>query len=269
MTDDEIICETPIDGVKVVRFNRPASLNAFTHSMYHNLLDILADIRVDSSIRAMILTGTGRGFCSGHDLKAAGENNFGAPGFGKAHIDRLTMEGMNRIPLAMRALPQPIICGVNGVAAGLGYSLALASDMAIAARSAKFINTIHNAATGAELGLSYFLPRAIGSQRAAELLYTSRPVLAEEAAQIGLVLRMVEDADLLEACLDVARGVIQNVPMGITLTKQTLQVNQNIGSLEAAMEMESRATMIAINTDDAKEKRASFWEKRSPVFKND
>lgn len=265
---DEIVCGTPIEGVRAVRLNRPDSLNALTFPMYQQLLDILAEIRLDPTVRVMVLTGTGRGFCSGHDLKAGGTTPFAAAGFGKCHADRLTMETMNKIPVAMRALPQPIICGVNGVAAGVGYSLALASDMAIAARSAKFINTIHNAATGAELGLSYFLPRAIGTQRAAELLYTSRPVLAEEAARIGLVLRAVEDVDLLSECLEIARAIIANVPIGIALTKQSLWVNQTAGSLEAALEMESRATMIAYTTEDAKEKRASFWEKRPPVFNN-
>ena len=155
---------------------------------------------------------------------------------------------------------------MNGVAAGIGYTLTLAADMAIAARSAKFVNTIHNAATGAELGMSYLLPRAVGSQRAAELLLTARPVLSDEAERIGLVLRTVDDEALMDAVLEVARGIIANVPMGIALTKQSLWLNQTAGSLEMAIELENRAVAIAQATDDAREKRAAFLEKRPPEF---
>jgi enoyl-CoA hydratase len=265
---DEIICETPITGVKLVRFNRPDSLNAFTFPMYEQLLDILSTIRSDPTVRVMILTGTGRGFCSGHDLKAGGVSPYAVEGFGKLSSARLTIAALNRVPVAMRALPQPIICAVNGVTAGMGYALALACDMIVVGKSAKFVNTIHNAATGAELGLSYTLPRAIGTQRAAELLLTARPVLADEAVQIGLALRAVDDVDLLSACLDIARAIIVNVPVGVALTKESLWINQSAGSMEAALAMEERATMMAYSTEDADEKRAAFWEKREPVFKN-
>ena len=139
----------------------------------------------------------------------------------------------------MRQLPQPIICAVNGAAAGAGFALALASDLCIAAKSAKFVNSIHNAGTGHEFGMSYLLPRAIGTQRAAEILFTTRPVPAEEAERIGLVLRAVPDEELMNVALEIA-NILANVPMGIWLTKQSLWVNQGVGSLETAIEMESR-----------------------------
>jgi enoyl-CoA hydratase len=157
---------------------------------------------------------------------------------------------------------------VNGAAAGIGYALALAADLCVAGKSAKFVNSIHNAGTGHELGLSYMLPRAVGTQRAAELLLTARPVLAEEAERIGLVLRAVPDDKLLEAALELARGVLVNVPIGVWLTKQSLWLNQGVGSLEAAIELESRAVAIAQSTADAADKRASFMEKRPPKFTN-
>jgi enoyl-CoA hydratase len=152
--------------------------------------------------------------------------------------------------------------------AGVGYTLTLASDMVVAAKSARFVNTIHNAATGAELGLSYLLPRAIGTQRAAELLYTARPVMADEAERIGLVLKVVEDEMLSDAALEIAARIADNVPLGVTLTKQSLWMNQSAGSLELAIELEARAAAMALSTEDAAEKRQAFWEKRQPVFRN-
>jgi enoyl-CoA hydratase len=139
--------------------------------------------------------------------------------------------------------------------------------MAIAAQSAKFVNAIHNAGTGAELGLSYLLPRQIGAQRAAELLLTARPVLAEEAERIGLVLRAVPDATLMDAALELAHRIAVNVPIGVMMTKQSLWLNQMAGSLEAAIEMEHRAVHISQATADAAEKQAAFFEKRDPTFR--
>ena len=156
----------------------------------------------------------------------------------------------------------------NGAMIGFEATLWLAADMAIAARSAKLINTIHTAATGAELGMSYLLPRAVGSQRAAELLLTARPVLADVAERIGLVLRAVDDDKLMDEALAIARNIMLNVPLGIALTKQSLWLNQTAGSLEAAIELENRAIQIAQATEDAVEKRAAFWEKRPPKFDN-
>lgn len=263
---EAILLDTPEEGVRRITLNRPEVLNAFTWDMYEGLLDALADIRRDPAVRAVILTGSGRGFCAGHDLKNAGASPYHPEGMGKAYGNRHSLLGLGQIPLAMRNLPQPIVCAVNGTVAGVGYTLALASDMTIAVRSAKFVNTIHNAATGAELGLSYMMSRAVGSQRAAELLLTSRPVMAEEAERIGLILRAVEDDRLIEEALTIAHGVMANVPMGIWLTKQSLWLNQSAGSLEAAIELENRAVAIAQSTEDAKEKRAAFWEKRPPRF---
>ena len=263
---DTILIDEPMAGVRRLTLNRPETLNAFTFEMYAALLDALAAIRNDPAVRVVVLTGSGRGFCSGHDLKNAGDSPWASDQVGKLYNNRATLLGLGAIPIALRNLPQPVISAVNGVAAGIGYTLTLAADMAIAARSAKFVNTIHNAATGAELGMSYLLPRAVGSQRAAELLLTARPVLSDEAERIGLVLRTVDDEALMDAVLEVARGIIANVPMGIALTKQSLWLNQTAGSLEMAIELENRAVAIAQATDDAREKRAAFLEKRPPEF---
>lgn len=266
---DTILIDTPEEGVRRLTLNRPEALNAFSWEMYRALLDALSDIAADSDVRSVILTGSGRGFSSGHDLRAAGVNPHVREGRGKLYNNRHSVIELGRIPIAMRNLPQPIICAINGVVAGVGYTLALASDMTIAVRSAKFVNTIHNAATGAELGLSYMMSRAVGSQRAAELLLTSRPVMAEEAERIGLILRAVDENELMNEALAIARNVAANVPMGIWLTKQSLWLNQSAGSLEAAIELENRAIQIAQATTDATEKRAAFLEKRAPRFTNE
>jgi enoyl-CoA hydratase len=269
MAQDEILVDRPETGILRVALNRPDTLNAFTYSMYARLIEVLRALRHDSATRVVILTGSGKGFCSGHDLKNAGKPDFiDDPEMGKAYFGRHVMMELGSIPVLMRSAPQPIICAVNGTTAGLGYALALAADITLAAKSAKFVNSFHNAATGHELGVSYMLPRAVGAQRAAEILLTSRAVLADEAERIGLVLRAVPDDKLLDEALGIARAILQNVPLGVWLTKQSLWLNQNAGSLEAAMEMESRAIPLAQSTADAAEKRMAFLEKRPPVFGN-
>src|SRR5439155_19113488 len=133
---------------------------------------------------------------------------------GKAQTSRAMMVKLGAIPVLMRALPQPVICAVNGVTAGAAYSMALAADLCIAARSAKFVNAFHNAGTGHELGLSYMLPRLVGAQRAAELLLTGRAVSAEEAAAIGMIVRVVDDDRLEEEAPALAARSLVNSPIG-------------------------------------------------------
>jgi len=265
----EILIDEPEAGVRRLTLNRPQQLNAFTYSMYSQLIETLQGLRNDSKTRVVVLTGAGKGFCAGHDLKSAGEPGWiDDPDMGKAYRGKYTISELNRIPVLMRSLPQPIICAVNGAAAGIGYALALASDLCIASKSAKFVNSIHNAGTGHELGLSYLLPRVVGTQRAAEILLTARPVLAEEAERIGLVLRAVADEELMATAFELARAISVNVPIGVWLTKQSLWLNQGVGSLEAAIELESRAVALAQSTQDAADKRAAFLEKRAPKFTN-
>ena len=234
--------------------------------MYEALLAALEGIRFDPAIRVVVLTGAGRGFCAGHDVRAAGSPGWVPETVGTQQRSRAIMAKLGHIPVLMRALPQPVIAAVNGVAAGSGYAIALAADLCIAARSAKFVNAFHNAGSGHELGFSYTLPRAVGTQRAAELLFTGRAVMAEEAAAIGMVLRVAEDDALMDDVLALAEAIMANSPIGIALTKQSLWLNAAAGSLEAAIEMENRAIAISQATQDSAEKRRSFVEKRRPVF---
>lgn len=262
----DIVTDQPAQGIARITLNRPEALNSLTFAMYEDLIKILEAIRFDPTVRVVILTGAGKAFCAGHDIRGAGKAAWVAEGLGKTQQARAMMARMGTIPVLMRALPQPVIAAVNGAAAGAGYSLALAADLCIAAKSAKFVNAYHNAGTGHEFGLSYLLPRAVGAQRAAELLLTGRAVLAEEAAAIGMVLRAVEDTELESSALALADAIAVNSPIGIALTKQTMWLNQTVGSLEAAIEMENRAIFISQSTADTAEKRKSFIEKRRPVF---
>lgn len=264
----DILFDRSPDGIATLTLNRPEALNSFSFTMYEELITILEGLRHDASTRVLILTGAGRAFCAGHDLRSAGPAPWVDAALGKPYVAKHSITRIAQIPLLMRAIPQPVIAAVNGAAAGLGFAFALAADICLAARSAKFVNSIHNAGTGHELGMSWMLPRAIGTQRAAEILLTARPVLADEAERIGLALRVVPDDRLLTEAASLAASVCANVPMGVWLTKQSLWLNQGVASLEAACEIEARAVFLAQATEDAAEKRKSFLEKRTPNFNN-
>jgi enoyl-CoA hydratase len=262
----DILRDSPVEGVCRLTLNRPDALNSLSFAMYGELIDHLEAIRYDHDVRVVLLTGAGRGFCAGHDIRAGGAPDWVDAALGKAQFQRRVMDKLGQIPLRMRALPQPVICAVNGVAAGAGYSIALAADMTVAARSAKFVNAFHNAGTGHELGFSYMLPRLVGTQRAAELMFTGRPVMAEEAERIGLILRCVDDEALMDDTMALAEAIMVNSPIGIDLTKSSLWRNVDAPSLEAAIELENRAIFMSQSTADTAEKRKAFVEKRKPRF---
>lgn len=262
----DIVRDTPVEGVCRLTLNRPDALNSLTFAMYAELIDHLEAVRYDHDVRVVLLTGAGRGFCAGHDIRAGGQPDWVSPDLGKAQLQRRIMDKLGHIPVLMRALPQPVICAVNGVTAGAGYPIAIAADMTIAARSAKFVNAFHNAGTGHEMGFSYLLPRLVGMQRAAELMLTARPVMAEEAERIGLILRCVDDEVLMEEALKLCEAVMINSPIGISVTKSSMWLNVDAPSLEAAIEMENRAIFMSQSTADSAEKRKAFIEKRRPNF---
>jgi enoyl-CoA hydratase len=260
--------DEPATGVRRITLNEPERLNAFSYSMYEDLLSILEKLRFDTDARVVIITGAGRGFCSGNFSAQQEEPRWVPQGIGKSHGPLYFMELLRNIPLTMRRLPQAVIAAVNGPAAGIGYAIALAADLAIAAASAKFVNAIHNAGTGCEGGMSYLLPQAVGSQKAAEILFTMRAVLADEAERIGLVLKTVPDDALIEEVLDLARAIAANAPLDIWLTKQAFHANRSAGSLSAAMDFEIRGTALAGMSEDSAERRRAAFEKRPPSFEH-
>ncbi len=258
--------DSPAQGVVRLTFNRPESLNAFTFDMVEEFLAALEGVRFDLSVRVVIITGAGQRFCAGLDTRASGVPGWVNESAGKAQRIRAVMAKLGSVPVLMRKLPQPVIVAVNGATAGLGYSIALASDLCLAAQSAKFVNAFHNMGTGHELGFSYMLPRLIGYQRAAEIMLTGKQVMAEEAAAMGMILRAVPDDKLQDEALVLAQQIMLNCPIGIEITKQSMWQNADVSSLEAAIELENRGIFMSQSTEDAAEKRRSMVEKREPTF---
>jgi enoyl-CoA hydratase len=258
----------PADGVRLITLDAPERLNALSFDMYEALLEALKDTRHNAGIRVVVITGAGRGFCSGHFVGGAGKPSWVDPELGRVPYNVRTMAVLSEIPVLLQQLPQPVIAAVNGPAAGVGFSLALAADIAIAGASAKFVNGFLNAGTGHELGISYMLPRAVGTQKAAEILFTRRAVLAEEAERIGLVLKVVPDQDLLKEALMLAESISATNPLGIWFTKQSFHLNQSAPSLSAAIELENRAVHLVQQTEDMVEQREAMVGKRPPAFKN-
>jgi enoyl-CoA hydratase len=255
------------DGALLITLNKPEALNAFDFAMYDELIGILEGLRQDLDTRVVILTGAGKGFCAGHDQKNPGSRDIN-PDYGPLQRNKISLNCL--VPLAglMKAIPQPIIAAVNGAAAGIGYSIALCSDIILVSTAAKFVNAFHNAGTGSEMGLSYLLPRIVGLQCAAEILYTGRAVSAEEAVRIGLAQRALAPDQLLDAAFALAADISANTPLGIWLTKQNLWLNQSAGSLDAAIELEARAIHLSQASADLTERRKAALEKRRPQFKN-
>jgi len=261
-TFEDIRIDRPRPGVLVATLDRPARRNALTFAMFDALQRLCDAVAADESIRALVVTGAGAGFCAGLDLDDAAT----LPGMGAAEFLR-GQESWAGAIAAFRRLPQPVIAAVNGPAAGAGFSLALAADIRLAAPTARF-----NAAfvkiglSGGDCGTSWALPRIVGLGLASEILLTGRFIDAEEAARIGLVNRVVPAEDLLTEALTLAADITANSPLGVRLSKAVLRVNVDAPSLEAALEIENRNQALASRTEDMAEALRAFREKREPVF---
>ena len=255
-----LVVEQPTGGVALLRLDRPACLNAINQELLDELLETCASIAVNGDIRAVVLTGAGRGFCSGIDLRDFGP---GMPEADAPAVDRMRFqERMGSLPQAVRALPQPVIAAVNGPAVGGGLALCLAADLRIGATSASFGNAaIGIGLSGAEMGMSYFLPRIVGASVAADWMLTGRMVDAAEALRAGLVSQLVDDDDLIERAKEVAAQIAAHSSLGVQLTKRALQVNTDAPDLAAAIELENRNQVITHATDDAAAARER-WRKR-------
>ena len=234
------------------------------------LKEVLENITYDNSVRVVVLTGAGTGFSSGADHKSAGS---------VPHVQGLTrptyalrsMQILDDVILALRRLHQPVIAAVNGAAIGGGLCLALAADIRVASQGAYFRAAgINNGLTASELGLSYLLPRAIGSSRAFEIMLTGRDIGAEEAERIGLVSRQVPDDRLLDTCYDMAERIAAFSRPGVELTKRTLWSGLDAASLEGHMQAEGIGQLfVRLLTGNFEEAVAARAEKRPPVFTDD
>jgi 2-(1,2-epoxy-1,2-dihydrophenyl)acetyl-CoA isomerase len=250
------------DGIVTLTLNRPERLNALGDTLREDLHDAIVRASDDPEVRVIILTGAGRGFCAGGDMKArheAQEGNRGRPLLDKVAPLR------DKTVLAMRDAPQPIIAAVNGPAAGAGMNLALACDMRLASTTARFGETFVKRGLHVDWGGTYFLPRLVGMAKACELIFTGDMIDAEEALALGLVSKVVPPDQLLPTTLELARTIAAGPPIAIRLAKRALYNNQAV-DLHAAMEFETFAQNICSETEDAKEGIRAFVEKRPPRF---
>ena len=234
--------ETPSAGVTVLRLNRPRQLNAINQIMRDELVATLAALATDKTVHAVVLTGAGRGFCSGLDTRNFGE----IPTADDPALDRLDFqESMAALPTAIRALPQPVIAAVNGPCVGAGFALCLASDIRICSTAATFGNgAILLGLSGGEMGMSYHLPRIVGTSVAADWMLTGRTVSAAEADRRGLVSELIEPDHLDVRAMELATAVAGLSPFGVQLTKRALQANTD-ASLDAALELENRNQVLS------------------------
>ena len=252
-------------GLLWLVLDRPQVLNALSRRLVdelHAVLDLLHD---DQSIRVVILRGAGRAFCAGLDLKetnAASEPGSVAQGLrDQRRIAELAMK--------IYRAPQPFIAAVHGAAAGGGFALALASDIRIAGESARMNAAfIRIGLSACDVGVSYFLPRIVGSSVASELLLTGDFIDAARALRTNLVSRVVPDAELDRAAEEMARKILRNSPLGVRLTKECLRYSVDAPSLDAAIAMEDRNQILTTRTKDVREGIAAFLEKRAPKYED-
>lgn len=264
MAFNTIKFEEPEKGIGLLTFNRPDRLNAMSMEMLDELYALFERLKEDDTIRVLIFTGAGDGFCAGADLlggtlQDSSMENIANPG----NFLHKVQKRYSGIIIEQRRLPQPIIAAVNGVAAGGGFCVALASDVIYAAPTAKFVPSFINIGlSGGELGTSYLLPRLVGTTRAAEILLTGRTVEAEEADRIGLVCRMVPAGTLMDTAMSTARLMLEKSPYGLRQTKEALNMNQSAPSLESAVEFENRNQAILAFGSDFAEAVNKFGQKK-------
>jgi enoyl-CoA hydratase len=241
--------------------NRPHSLNALSTRMVEELEHFLATLRDDRQTRVVVLRGAGRAFCAGLDLKE--QNEGGTESLGQSTTGSYEVQRrMSDLVVAIRRAPQPFIAAIKGAAAGGGFALALACDVRIAGESARMNAAfIRIGLTACDMGVSYFLPRAVGSSVAYELLLTGRFISAPRALATGLVSEMVE-----EAAQKLAREMVETSPLGLRLTKECLSANIDAPSLEAAVAVEDRNQVLCVRAGYLEEGARAFIEKRKPSF---
>ena len=248
------------EGIELLTLNRPDRLNALSPDLVEALHAELEALAADKHARVVILTGAGRGFCAGLDLKEAGVEEDVVARFGR-------QERLAGLVLRMRALPQPVIAAVNGPAAGGGLALALAADARLAAPEARFnVAFVKLGVSGADIGTSWLLPRIVGWGLASELMLTGRLVDAEEAARIGLANRVVAADALLDEAKALAIDIRRNAPFGVRMTKRVLEQNVDAPSLAAAIELENRTQILATQTGEIGEAIMAFLQKREPRY---
>ena len=265
---DPILLDQPRPGITRITLNRPDDMNTLTVELVDALHEALSTIHSDHDCRAVVLTGAGRAFCAGLDLKGygtiPGTESFGGPQQGMA-----VQQHIAEIVHKMRSIRQPIVAAINGAAAGGGFAWACASDIRYCSDNAQFGTAfIRLGISGCDIGVSWTLPRLIGVSRAWELIYTGRVIDATEAERLGIVSRSVRAEDLMDTALDVAEEIVANSPFGVWMTKEVLWSNLETPSLRAGIDIENRNQILAAQTEDSKAAMGSFLSGNMPEWKN-
>lgn len=261
MTAPSILLEVH-DGCAFVTLNRPDRLNSFNPEMHERLREVLADVQRRDDIRAVLLTGAGRGFCAGQDLS----DRVVAAGAEPPDLGHSIGTYYNPLVRTLRALEKPVVCAVNGVAAGAGANLALACDIVLAARSASFIQAFSRIGLMPDSGGTYFLPRLVGSARAMGLALLGERLGAEDAERIGLIWKCVDDAKLADEATALAVSLARGPTRALAAIKEALHVSPQ-NSLDAQLNFERDVQRELGRTADYAEGVRAFAEKRTPRFK--
>ncbi len=250
-------------GIATLTLNRPERLNALGDTLRDDLHDAVTRAAEDSDVRVMILTGAGKGFCAGGDVKAMNENK--ERGASRPLLEKVA-PGRDRTVLALRDAPKPVIAAVNGAAAGAGMNLALACDIRLASAAAKFAQAFVKRGLHPDWGGTYFLPRVVGAAKACELIFTGEIIDAQEALRLGIVSAVHAPEALMPAARALARKIADGPPVAIRLAKRAIYHSLEC-DLRQALEFETYAQNICFETQDAREGISAFVEKRPPAFR--
>jgi 2-(1,2-epoxy-1,2-dihydrophenyl)acetyl-CoA isomerase len=249
------------DNIARITLNRPDRLNSFNDAMHASLREAIERVRDDESVRVMLLTGAGRGFCAGQDLS----DRAVAPGAAPVDLGASIERNYKPLILALRALPMPVVCAVNGVAAGAGANIALACDLVIAAKSASFVQAFAKIGLVPDSGGTYWLPRLVGPARAMGLALFGDKLPAEQAAAWGLIWKCVDDADLTPTVDALLAQLAQAPTKALAAIKQALQASEH-NTLEQQLALEGELQRALGYSADYREGVAAFGEKRTPKF---
>jgi len=250
---------TKEEGIATMTMNRPQKLNAFNMGMYRGMLEIIKDVARDETVRVLVITGTGRAFCVGADVKSLEQDLEKGP-WTTSDVES------DLLPIPLRKMNKPVIAAINGVTAGGGYDLACACDIRIASDKATFSTIFVRRGLLPTLGGTYFLPRLIGIDKACELIWTGDMIDAREAERIGLVTRVVPHDELETATKELAVKLVKGPPLAIAKSKQVIYKGLNM-ELEPALNDIMEAVAELGQTEDHREALRAFLEKREPVFK--
>ena len=266
MTYEQIIYEKS-EGIATITLNRPERMNAFTPQMLDEWLDALNDAHIDDEIRVVILTGTGRGFCTGADVVRSGEG-LSLVDRSRSHVDNRNFlrDSVQRIPRLVSIMEKPYIAAVNGAAVGAGMDMASMCDMRFAAESARFGMTYVRMGLIPGDGGCYFLPRIVGMAKALDLIWSGRLFDAKEALEMGYVSAVVPDDDLITHTRAYAAKLVSGPAVAIQQAKRLAYRSQDI-TLDSALDLAQQAMFIAQETEDSREGPRAFVEKREPEFK--